>query len=106
VIGNVAPAVLARLLGEPEPEPAPDGAQLKLNMLLSRLPRLRDAAVDPRDAFAGTFHVNESATQLATAYEDAAAGRIPSVPRASCTATRSPTRRSSAPSCGPRAPRR
>ena len=31
-------------------------------MLLSRLPRLRDPAVDPREAFAGTFHVNESAT--------------------------------------------
>ena len=80
VLANVAPAVLARLLGEPQPEPAPEGAQLKLNMLLTRLPRLRDAAVDPREAFAGTFHVNESASQLATAYEEAAAGRIPRVP--------------------------
>src|SRR4051794_1541286 len=42
VLANVAPAVLARLLGEREPEPAPEGAQLKLNMLLARLPRLRD----------------------------------------------------------------
>ena len=66
VLSNAAPAVLARLLGEPPPDdPPPEGAQLKLNMLLKRLPRLRDPSVDPREAFAGTFHVNESATQLA-----------------------------------------
>lgn len=60
--------------------PAPEGAQLKANMVLSRLPRLRDPAVDPRDAFAGTLHVNESYTQLERAYEEAAGGRIPSLP--------------------------
>ena len=77
VLANVAPAVLARLLGDPEPEPAPEGAQLKLNMLLKRLPLLRDGAVDPRDAFAGTFHVNESASQLQAAFEEADEGRMP-----------------------------
>src|SRR5215207_670980 len=46
VLAAVAPPVLARLLGEPEPEPPAEGAQLKLNMLLARLPRLRDASVD------------------------------------------------------------
>jgi phytoene dehydrogenase-like protein len=76
VLSNAAPAVLARLLGEPEPDPSPEGAQLKLNLLLERLPRLRDPAVDPREAFAGTFHVNESATQLALAYGQAH-GRVP-----------------------------
>ncbi len=80
VLANVAPAVLARLLGEPAPEPAPEGAQLKVNLLLSRLPRLRDESVDPREAFAGTFHVNESASQLATAYAQASAGSIPELP--------------------------
>jgi phytoene dehydrogenase-like protein len=73
----VAPASLARLLGEPAPEPPPEGAQLKINMLLSRLPRLRDAEVDPREAFAGTFHVNEGAAQLAAALARASAGRLP-----------------------------
>jgi phytoene dehydrogenase-like protein len=77
VLSNAAPAVLAGLLGEPEPDPRPEGAQLKLNMLLKRLPRLRDPSVDPRDAFAGTFHVNESATQLALAYGQAHGGRVP-----------------------------
>src|SRR5690349_21567102 len=37
-------------------------------------------AVDPREAFAGTFHVNESATQLQAAYEQADAGEIPALP--------------------------
>jgi phytoene dehydrogenase-like protein len=58
----------------------PEGAQLKINMVLRRLPRLRDPAVDPRDAFAGTLHVNEGYEQLQRAYEQAAAGRIPEVP--------------------------
>jgi phytoene dehydrogenase-like protein len=80
VLANVAPHVLARLLGEAPPEPAPEGAQLKLNLLLSRLPRLRDSGVDPREAFAGTFHVNETASQLETAYAQAAAGEIPALP--------------------------
>jgi phytoene dehydrogenase-like protein len=78
VLANVAPAVLARLLGDAPPEPAPEGAQLKVNLLLARLPRLRDSGVDPREAFAGTFHVNESASQLDDAYAQAAAGQIPS----------------------------
>jgi phytoene dehydrogenase-like protein len=48
-----------------------------VNMLLSRLPRLRDESVDPRDAFAGTFHINEGYQQLATAFADAGAGQMP-----------------------------
>jgi phytoene dehydrogenase-like protein len=59
---------------------APEGAQLKINMVLSRLPRLRDPAVDARDAFAGTLHVNEAYSQLERAYLEAAGGTIPSLP--------------------------
>ncbi len=82
VLANVAPALLSSLLGEPSApdEPAPEGSQLKLNMLLRRLPRLRDADISPAEAFAGTFHVNEGYEQLQRAYEDAAAGRIPALP--------------------------
>ena len=78
VLANVAPSVLAGLLGERADEP--EGAQLKVNMVLSRLPRLRDASVDPRRAFSGTFHVHEDYRELATAYAQAAAGRVPDVP--------------------------
>ncbi|WP_446038566.1 phytoene desaturase family protein [Streptomyces sp. SID1121] len=79
VLVNASPQALAALLGE-EPPPPAEGAQLKVNMLLRRLPRLRDASVDPREAFAGTFHIAEGYGQLATAYQEAAAGRPPSAP--------------------------
>jgi phytoene dehydrogenase-like protein len=80
-----APTVLNTLLSEAGADPvpteqAPEGAQLKVNMLLSRLPRLRDETVDPAAAFAGTFHVNEGYAQLQDAYAAAEAGRVPQVP--------------------------
>lgn len=78
VLANVAPVVLQRLLGESTADlPAPEGAQVKVNLLLTRLPRLRDAGVSPEAAFGGTFHINELRTQLADAYEAAAGGDIP-----------------------------
>lgn len=79
VLVNAAPATLARLMGE-DPGPAPEGAQLKVNMVLRRLPRLRDTAADPREAFAGTFHIAEGYRQLEAAYAEAAAGVLPSAP--------------------------
>jgi phytoene dehydrogenase-like protein len=79
LLAGVAPAVLARLLGDPPPQPRPEGSQLKLNMVLTRLPRLRDTSIAPEDAFAGTFHINEGYSQLRAAYAEAAAGQIPAV---------------------------
>jgi phytoene dehydrogenase-like protein len=81
VLAGVAPSVLAALLGEaatPDAAPPPEGAQLKLNMLLSRLPRVPGSA--PEDAFTGTFHVNEGYEQLDAAYREACAGELPSLP--------------------------
>lgn len=83
VLSGVGPAVLDRLVSTDGGEPAAaarevEGAQVKVNMLLRRLPRLRDHEVDPASAFAGTFHVNETLTQLDSAYAEAASGRIPS----------------------------
>jgi len=80
LLAGVAPAVLDRLLGGRSRAGLPEGSQLKLNMLLKRLPTLRDASVDPRVAFAGTFHINEGYEQLDNAYTLAAAGRIPGLP--------------------------
>ncbi|NGN62862.1 NAD(P)/FAD-dependent oxidoreductase [Streptomyces sp. A7024] len=79
VLVGASPQALAELLGDPAPEPA-EGAQLKVNMLLRRLPRLKDRDVDPRQAFAGTFHIAEDYGQLETAYRQAAAGELPQAP--------------------------
>lgn len=78
VLAGCAPTTLARLLGEPAGE-RPEGSQLKVNMLLRRLPRLRDG-MNSAIAFSGTFHVNESMTQLERAHGEAAAGGIPTLP--------------------------
>jgi phytoene dehydrogenase-like protein len=79
LLAGVAPTVLARLLGD-DPPPLPEGSQLKLNMLLRRLPKLRDSAVSSEQAFTGTFHIHEAYDELQRAYDEAADGKIPSLP--------------------------
>jgi phytoene dehydrogenase-like protein len=76
VLAGVTPVVLAGLLGESAP-PLAQGAQIKVNLMLRRLPRLRDESVTPEQAFGGTFHINETWTQLEAAYSQAARGEIP-----------------------------
>lgn len=77
LLANCAPAVLMTLLGENEPDisVADGGCQVKVNMLLSRLPRLRGG--DSLEAFNGTFHINESYSQLQSAFAAATAGELP-----------------------------
>lgn len=79
VLANVSPWVLGQLNGNPLPESKrPEGAQIKVNLLLRRLPKLADSSVTPEQAFGGTFHINEKYTQLAAGYSAGAAGEIPS----------------------------
>lgn len=79
VLSNAAPKVLSRLLGEdPVVDEAVEGCQMKINMLLRRLPRLRSGA-DTADAFGGTFHIDESGQQLQAAHDMAATGALPQV---------------------------
>lgn len=81
VLAGVAPAVLDELMGTPFAArvPRPHGAQVKVNLLLRRLPRLRDESVAPEAAFGGTFHINEGYAQLQDAYVQAAGGEIPTI---------------------------
>ena len=80
VLANCAPAELARLRGAP-PERVAEGCQTKVNLLLERLPRLRDG-VAAEEAFAGTFRLHERDDELEAAYAEAARGVIPSKPPA------------------------
>lgn len=87
VLSNVAPVVLDRLRAAAAPAVPPhvsrnpnhlrEGAQVKVNLLLKRLPRLLDGSVSPEAAFGGTFHINETWSQLDGAYLSAAAGKVP-----------------------------
>lgn len=94
ILANVAPVVLDRLRdsdgaassraassrapgGVRNPNHLREGAQVKVNLLLKRLPRLLDGSVSPEAAFGGTFHINEGWAQLDAAYLAAAAGTVP-----------------------------
>jgi phytoene dehydrogenase-like protein len=74
-LSNAAPGVLAEIRGKKKPESL-DGAQLKINILLKRLPQLK-SGIDPQLAFAGTFHANESFTQCEGTYNEAKNGKMP-----------------------------
>lgn len=76
VLVNASPEELGRLQGRSVHDRA-EGAQVKVNMVLTRLPRLADPTVTPEQAFGGTFHINETWSQLAEAHDDAAQLKIP-----------------------------
>ena len=67
----------ARAIKPSEDRPYPYGSQVKVNLLLKRLPKLKDETVSPEAAFGGTFHINESFDQLQLAYATASRGEIP-----------------------------
>lgn len=75
LLSNAAPQVLAKLRGSSAPKSL-DGSQMKINILLKRLPKLK-SGIDPRLAFAGTFHANESFSQFEKVFKDAQAGVMP-----------------------------
>jgi phytoene dehydrogenase-like protein len=80
VLANVSPTELEKLTGEENIVPQAtkmDGSQVKVNLLLKRLPKLKDPSVDPEAAFGGTFHINETYNQLQTAFEQANRSEIP-----------------------------
>ncbi len=77
VLADVAPWVLQILLGSPDDLASkPQGSQLKINLLVERLPRLR-SGINPNVAFAGTVHIGQSYPQLEKAHAESAAGQLP-----------------------------
>jgi len=75
VLSNAAPQVLARLRGK-SPPASLEGSQMKINILLKSLPELK-SGIDPRLAFAGTFHAQESFAQCESTYLQAKGGAVP-----------------------------
>ena len=74
ILVNCAPATLHRLLGRPYQ--APVGSQIKINIVMRRLPRFR-SGIEPGIGFAGTLHLGQGYARLQEAYADALAGQIP-----------------------------
>ncbi len=75
---NFGPNVLAHYLGRGyEPGPTHEGSVLKINLLLRRLPRLRNQGVTAREAFQGTFHVDEGYEQMKVSHAQAAQSALP-----------------------------
>ena len=79
VLSDVAPWVLSILLGGPEdPSTKPEGSQLTITLPLGRLPQLLSGR-DPEAVLTDGLHLGAGYTDLATAYDEARAGRLPSV---------------------------
>jgi phytoene dehydrogenase-like protein len=77
LLSGVAPAVLDELLGNAV-GPKVLGAQMKVNLLLTHLPKLKNG-IDPEVAFRGTLHINEDLNQLETAWQQAKNGIVPQI---------------------------
>ena len=75
VLSNAAPQVLAGLRNA-KAQTSLEGSQMKINILLKSLPELK-SGIDPRLAFAGTFHAHESFAECESTYLDAKAGNMP-----------------------------
>jgi phytoene dehydrogenase-like protein len=70
--------VLAELLGQVyQAGPTDEGSVFKINMLLHRLPKLKDESHTATDAFRGTFHIDEGYEQMMTSYRQAGQGQLP-----------------------------
>jgi phytoene dehydrogenase-like protein len=75
LLSNAAPQILAQLMGQLPPKFL-EGSQIKINMLLNKLPKFK-SGIDAKDAFIGTLHINESFAQLEKAFQQANSGTFP-----------------------------
>ena len=60
-----------------QPDRTDEGSVFKINMLLSRLPKLKAKKLSASEAFCGTFHSDEGYEQMIVSYDDASDSRLP-----------------------------
>ena len=78
VLVNAGPKTFARLLGESwNPIPTDEGSVVKMNMLLHRLPQVKAFGVTPEEAFSGSFHIDESYSQMQMSWQQASRSELP-----------------------------
>ncbi len=71
ILFNTASNIINHCLPNAYPEEQVEGSVFKLNMVLKKLPRIKDPSVTPREAFTGTFHLNEGYQQMRISYINA-----------------------------------
>src|SRR5436189_1990651 len=75
---NFGRNVLAKLTGRFfQPDRTDEGSVFKINMLLTRLPKLKAKKIPATEAFCGTFHSDEGYQQMNLSYDEASDGRLP-----------------------------
>jgi phytoene dehydrogenase-like protein len=75
---NFGRNVLAKFTGRFfQPDRTDEGSVFKINMLLSRLPKLKARKYPATEAFCGTFHSDEGYDQMNASYDRASEGRLP-----------------------------
>jgi phytoene dehydrogenase-like protein len=60
-----------------QPDRTDEGSVFKINMLLSRLPKLKAKKLAASEAFRGTFHSDEGYEQMIVSHDEAADGTLP-----------------------------
>src|SRR5438309_8935464 len=75
---NFGRNVLAKFTGRFfQPDRTDEGSVFKINMLLSRLPKLKAKKIPATEAFCGTFHTDEGYEQMNVSYDEASDGTLP-----------------------------
>jgi phytoene dehydrogenase-like protein len=78
VLVNAGPKTFHRLLGTAwKPTSNDEGCSVKINLLMSRLPKVKATGVSSREAFAGSFHIDEGYEQMKISYRKAKSGHVP-----------------------------
>jgi phytoene dehydrogenase-like protein len=78
---NFGRNVLAKFAGKLfQPDRTDEGSVFKINMLLRRLPKLKADKYSAAEAFCGTFHTDESYSQMNVSYQQASSGKLPDKP--------------------------
>jgi phytoene dehydrogenase-like protein len=78
VLINAGPRTFARLLDTAwSPVPDDEGSVIKMNVLLSRLPKIRARGITPTEAFTGSLHLNEGYQQMLRSWQQASRGELP-----------------------------
>lgn len=74
ILFNTSSDITNRCLPGAFVEEQVEGAVFKINMVLNRLPQMKDPRVSAREAFTGTFHINEGYEQLKVSFHNAIGG--------------------------------